>query len=109
MENLFVTYETALALKEKGFSEKCLFWWVHNNLLTDDVIFLQYKKDVDFAFAPTHMQVINWFRASHKIKIIESDYYTDFTFGSFWYVKQYLDKVRCNGLDNAIKKAIILI
>jgi predicted ATP-grasp superfamily ATP-dependent carboligase len=67
MENLFVPYEIALKLKEKGFDEPSLAY---------------YDKDKDFIIgilnniglkrfisAPLYQQVVDWFREKHKIVI----------------------------------------
>lgn len=68
MKKEFVNYKQALAIKELGFDEPCLRWYVHEKNLSSDVIFLQYKKDEEFAFAPLKQQVFRWFRQKHKLK-----------------------------------------
>lgn len=107
--SLFVNYEISLALKKRGFNEKCIYWWLHENLLTDDQIFLQYKNEDDFAFAPTHMQAINWIEINHKIKVYEDEYFTDLPFGSYWWVKNNQEYLKCGGLDAAIMTALEFI
>jgi len=67
MNKEFVNYEQALALKELGFDETCLKWYMHSNNLSDDVIFLQYKKDDEFCYAPLKQQVFRWFREKHDL------------------------------------------
>lgn len=61
MENHFIPYEQALELKELGFDEECLKWYVHSNNLSDDHIFL-IGKDEHFAFAPLYQQAFAFFR-----------------------------------------------
>jgi hypothetical protein len=60
MKDLFVPYEIARQLKEKGFNDSCFMWWYSPTQISDDLIFRQYKSDKDFCEAPTHQQVINW-------------------------------------------------
>jgi hypothetical protein len=69
MEELFVPYEIAIKLKEKGFDKKCFMWWYSPNQISDDLIFRQYKRDKDFCEAPVYQQVIDWFIENHKILI----------------------------------------
>lgn len=93
MKHLFVPYELALKLKEKGFNEKCLSffykkkdgtfrlneeymphtWWT-NLWFTEEVwAATQYEqKDKDFiknVAAPLYQQVIDYFREKHNIPI----------------------------------------
>jgi hypothetical protein len=67
MENEFVSYEVALALKELGFDEECFKWYHNPDLLTDDELFLIYNNDNElFAFAPLKQQVFRWFREKYE-------------------------------------------
>lgn len=85
MKNLFVSYETALKLKEKGFDEPCFacynldkhFFVRHigiclgsdeytNNSVIPD--------DYGIFSAPLYQQVIDWFRGNYKIWICETPY-----------------------------------
>jgi len=71
MEKEFVTYETALALKELGFDEECFKWYHNPDLLTDDEVFLIYNNDNElFAFAPLKQQVFRWFREKYQLECI---------------------------------------
>ncbi len=84
MKHLFVSYEIAKKLKEKGFDKNCFrFWKIEHRLyesdkieaaaelITDDEKYLIIQKDLDFKFilAPLYQQVIDWFREKHKIVI----------------------------------------
>jgi len=76
MENLFVPYEIALALKKLGFNEKCLvnfFQGKFNNekntlLLTDERTNADVNS-IDFVSCPLYQQVIEWLMLKHHIKI----------------------------------------
>lgn len=65
MKHLFVPYEIALQLKEKGFDESC-FGWYSNKKLT-----LFGRTDASYQYewinAPLYQQVIDWFREKHNI------------------------------------------
>jgi hypothetical protein len=75
MENEFVPYEKALALKELGFNELCLKEFHKGVLLTNscgeelnnsELIYLYGKKDTVIA-APLWQQAFRWFREKHSI------------------------------------------
>lgn len=84
MKHLFVPYEIARQLKEKGFNEPCLasFWneeikFHSGNKLwsnTDHIKFWEQatslipQKEIGLA-APLYQQVIDWFREKHRIHI----------------------------------------
>lgn len=76
MKHLFVPYEIALQLKEKGFNESCFGYYypnVPNELyhakfdVTTGPILL--KKEDFVYYAPLYQQVIDWFIKEHKITI----------------------------------------
>lgn len=61
LDYLFVPYEIALPVRDKGFNKKCLRWYIHGTNLNDDTIFLQYRDDPSiFCYAPTYQQVEDW-------------------------------------------------
>lgn len=74
MKNLFVPFDIAVKLKEKGFKELC-FGCYQNS--TQDLSFLRVginwcENISEFeTYAPTYDQVVNWFREKHNI-IIEA-------------------------------------
>lgn len=78
-EKQFVTYEIALALKELEFDEECLAWYAHEKCFSSDYIFLQYREDLEFAFAPLWQQAIDWLREKKKIHIGISLYYDGYS------------------------------
>jgi len=71
MKHLFVPYEIALALKEKGFEEECLAYFL-TSTQPDPVITVcnpnkQYPEWINTISAPLYQQVVDWFREKHKI------------------------------------------
>ena len=87
MKNLFVPYELAVKLKEKGFDEPCFGHWNYNN----DEINYWYDEEIqnertnkyflnseeqfpkmnkNGCTAPLYQQVIDWFRDKHEIFVI---------------------------------------
>jgi hypothetical protein len=55
-DQLFISYSNSIILKDLGFKDKCIRWWPHENLLTDDTMYLQYKEDSDFCYCPIYDQ-----------------------------------------------------
>lgn len=100
MNNLFVPYEIALKLKEKGFDEECLGLYFEDESFSYDgeMYTLPTKNsnrqlgDIWFA-APLYDQVIDWFIEKHNIEI-DTIRYT-YSGGKFqgkkymWYVDEY--------------------
>lgn len=83
MKHLFVPYEIALQLKEKGFNEGCLAFYKDKSLEfvcqdNDEEIFC-FNKTIDKRFpwtpishittAPLFQQIIDWFREKYNIDI----------------------------------------
>lgn len=69
---LFVTYEIALKLKEKGFNEQCLAFFngVGDDMLQPiDTDFINFREIGECVAAPLWEQVINWLRISHNMRI----------------------------------------
>lgn len=73
LKNLFVPYELALKLKEKGFNKPCLGY--HNIAYGDDSLGFSRgsghlnSKDKIFPSAPIYQQVVDWFREKHEIEL----------------------------------------
>ena len=70
MEDLFVTYEQALALKELGFNETCLAGYeiIENGQLWIGNIEGKEQFNREFyILAPLKQQVFRWFRDEHKL------------------------------------------
>lgn len=77
MKHLFVTYEIAKLLKEKGFNEMCFAYYPSTCLNPDLLIPSQYKETAIFydrphntlTLAPMHQQVIDFLREKHDLVI----------------------------------------
>ena len=66
MNKEFVTYKTALALKELGFDDLCLFYYADNEALR---IYHQSDIEEDLVAAPLYQQAFRWFREKHNLWI----------------------------------------
>ena len=79
MENEFVLYEIALALKELGFDEPCFGSYVFGDELNIKYCEDQFITD-SCCLAPTFSQAFRWFREKYKLEYhIKSEmigYYT---------------------------------
>ncbi len=62
MENEFIPYEEALALKELGFDEECLFSWVET--MKGWKLDVGQWKDIS---APLYQQAFRWFREKKNL------------------------------------------
>jgi hypothetical protein len=70
-----VTFEQAKLLKEKGFDEKCLFYYLDNKLIQvipyeDDIWCQNSKMPESYISAPEHWQVVEWLLQNHRLDII---------------------------------------
>ena len=86
MNHLFVPYEIALQLKEKGFDEFCIGLFNEEGLQYDGEIYSfpfhnsltkEGAVDPSIVAAPLYQQVIDWFREKHNIDIL-----LEITYGS---------------------------
>lgn len=73
MKHLFVSYELAIKLKEKGFDEPCFMYEndSERSLYNYEYdIFLNDKQNLSsFIKIPLYQQVVDWFREKHNIHI----------------------------------------
>lgn len=69
MQQEFIPYAEALAMKELGYDgkEECLKWWAHENMLTNDTIFFTTDWSEWMCFAPLYQQAFRWFREKYDI------------------------------------------
>ncbi len=79
MKDLFVPYELAVKLKEKGFKEKCIFMYDKLNMLSKDLrtneqefYGVNYNSSLYCCSAPFWQQVIDWLREEKNIKVVEN-------------------------------------
>ena len=74
MEKEFIKYTEALALKELGFDEKCLGYYIKNSSLWCNWLDVKFNDDPsndkeDFvADAPLYQQAFKWFREKYGLK-----------------------------------------
>jgi hypothetical protein len=78
MENEFVTYEQALALKELGFDEECFGEWLNLKIgkylrLNEEDSFWNTTSLSANIKAPLKQQVFRWFREKYEFLIIIRD------------------------------------
>jgi hypothetical protein len=97
LKSLFVTYELALKLKEKGFDEECLTNWDINGIphlskyLSTSVKNSYYSKDNGFnpnvCSAPLYQQVVDWLESEKNILIdITHNYYFEGRSINTWHI-----------------------
>jgi hypothetical protein len=67
MENQFIPYEEALALKELGFEESCFAWYVSDNYGLEFGKVIQSDLISDGIIAPLYQQAFEWFRNHHSL------------------------------------------
>lgn len=77
MKHLFVSYETAKALKELGFDEPCFGWFTDNYLRIGGVIESKHVQGEDETLAPTYQQVVDWFMEKHEITVESRTEYSE--------------------------------
>jgi hypothetical protein len=66
MENEFIPYKQALALKELGFDESCLASYVKETKEFTTRSFADFYKDQQ-VLAPLYQQAFRWFREKYKL------------------------------------------
>lgn len=84
MKNLFVPYELALKLKEKGFDEPCFAHYQNfkgfipqRAILASSSMLYYQQENINpsnqygdqFCTAPLYQQVVDWFREQHNLHI----------------------------------------
>jgi hypothetical protein len=88
MENLFVSYEHAIGLKELGFDEPCLKYWNGIGEYFDQNDWFNWNQSEKFISIPLKQQVFKWFRDEYNLLGIVS--YCDDNSGKFMSV---IDKI----------------
>jgi hypothetical protein len=93
MENEFIPYEQALALKELGFDEPCLAKHdlKHILLRIEECKNQENAQEFDYILAPTFSQAFRWFREKHNL-------YSEINLDS--YKEPYSLKVTIKHLDD---------
>ena len=70
LENEFIPYEQALALKELGFDEPCFMTYLNGKLDKELFLFnhsIRSHSTQEFTSAPTFSQVFRWFREKYDL------------------------------------------
>ncbi len=70
IKDLFVSYEIAKQLKDKGFNEPCLAYWHSNRMELTRLIGVNNIGPEGEHPLPLHQQVIDWFRTEKNIHIV---------------------------------------
>ena len=96
MKHLFVSYELALKLKEKGFDEPCFAHYQNSKgfipqraiLASSSMLYYQQENinpsnqyGDQFCTAPLYQQVVDWFREKHDI-VVQIDLFDYGSLGS---------------------------
>jgi hypothetical protein len=119
MKHLFVPYELAVKLKEKGFDEECLAFYMGKKLqictytFSDRNINSSFSTDVKLCSGPLYQQVIDWF----DDKSIDIEKPIKCSLGYLPHVYQYkmcmwqgdYYKTKYEALTKAIEEALKLI
>ena len=83
MENEFIPYDQALALKVQGFDEPCLAWYeiggsgLRPNATKVTLSTAQTNSNSDMVAAPLYQQAFRWFRKHelyHEIQVDKTTY-----------------------------------
>lgn len=118
MKQLFVPYAIASTLKEKGFNEPCLKFYLAEELRDSHPEYIATQKDVYEVYngilAPIYQQVVDWFMNEHLIFItvncetwLHTFYASILTADGIRYTKKYNDHYEA--MNNAIEEALKLI
>ena len=90
MNKEFIPYTESLSLKELGFDEPCLGWYVSESYGLEYGKVVQSDLLGDAVIAPTFSQSFRWFRDKHGLYYhIVPEFYTNginFNWQIFWYL-----------------------
>ena len=118
MNHLFVPYEIALQLKEKGFDEFCIGLFNEEGLQYDGEIYSfpfhnsltkEGAVDPSIVAAPLYQQVIDWFREKQGIVIELTAYEVGWmtTLSKYPKIEKYIfQKVEIESYYDALNKGI---
>jgi len=89
MEKLFVPFELAKQLKEKGFNEPCLALFNNSNtpiISGNTPVYNSKTEDESIICSPLYQQVVDWFREKHKIELSTTSWKKESAIGGIvWY------------------------
>ncbi len=69
LQDLFVPYDLAVKIKQKGFNEECLKFYGDDKKLYQDDNITNSTVNPDYCSAPLYEQIINWLDDVHKIRV----------------------------------------
>lgn len=87
LKYLFVSYETAVKLKEIGFNENCLYVYSRYKRLNNCGLRAVHWKKKYYTAAPIHQQAIDWFRDVYDIEITRGE--IDWAIGRVKKIQEY--------------------
>lgn len=71
MNKEFISYEQALELKELGFDEECLGYYLELINPFEGILTIEKcKNNIDGCLAPLYQQAFGWFREEHRIYLV---------------------------------------
>lgn len=70
MKHLFVSYEMANQLKDKGFDQIDCFGSWHIETKQINQVMPRWASNSEFMIAPLYQQVVDWLREKHNLHII---------------------------------------
>lgn len=94
MQKEFINHKQAIDLKELGFDENCLAYWLSNNTLhigvESSVVMLAAFGNITYTKAPLNQQAFRWLRDKHNLvgnitSIYLDETHTDY---KFWFYIQ---------------------
>lgn len=116
MEKLFVPYELAVKLKEKGFDEKCIGYimptgktWLFELMPLDKNCLELNPKYAGGILSPLYQQVVDWFREKQGIVIELTAYEVGWmtTLSKYPKIEKYIfQKVEIESYYDALNKGI---
>ena len=68
MNNEFIPYEQALALKKLGFDEPCLKYWNGIGEYFDQKDWFNWNQSKKFVSIPLYQQAFRWFREKYNLR-----------------------------------------
>jgi hypothetical protein len=115
MEKEFIPYELALELKQLGFKERCLGYYIelvnpNQGILTIE----QCDKNIDGCLAPTYAQAFRWFRKEHALEsYIRANLFVDVPKSYQFYIDENIDDIWYDTYEEAeiacLKKLIEIV
>ena len=129
MENLFVPFELAKKLKEKGFNESCFgYYWskydyapkkfkvqLQDCCLGEEKDSSTIRRHIIDIVAPLYQQAVDWFREKHNIDIVISPIifgnkkYHSYIYKNGVEWSKSMSDTYYEGLNKAIEEALNLI